>query len=83
MNELSVGSSNAFDATENPQKDIDRELSDEELDDLIDGVNKNISASVRQFYRAIKNLSNLISSASSVTSTSETIAPFGPCWHQR
>jgi hypothetical protein len=34
---LSVGSSNAFEATENPQKDIDRELSDEELDDLLDG----------------------------------------------
>jgi len=34
--ELSVGSSNAFEATENPQKDIDRELSDEELDDLLD-----------------------------------------------
>ena len=33
---LSVGSSNAFEATENPQKDIDRELSDEELDDLLD-----------------------------------------------
>lgn len=34
--ELSLGSSNAFDATENPQKDSERELSDEELDDLID-----------------------------------------------
>lgn len=32
----SVGSSNAFEATENPQKDNERELSDEELDDLID-----------------------------------------------
>jgi hypothetical protein len=34
--EESLGSSNAFDATENPQKDRERELSDEELDDLID-----------------------------------------------
>ena len=35
-NEISLGSSNAFDATENPQKDRERELSDEELDDLLD-----------------------------------------------
>jgi hypothetical protein len=35
--ERSVGSSNAFEATENLQKDSERELSDEELDDLIDG----------------------------------------------
>jgi len=34
--EKSLGSSNAFDATENPQKDKEREISDEELDDLID-----------------------------------------------
>ncbi|MBS1600020.1 MAG: hypothetical protein JST75_17470 [Bacteroidetes bacterium] len=33
--EKSLGSSNAFDATENPLKDSERELSDEELDDLI------------------------------------------------
>jgi hypothetical protein len=38
--EKSLGSSNAFEATENPQKDIERELSDEELDDLIDEGNK-------------------------------------------
>jgi len=38
--EKSLGSSNAFDATENPQKDIERELSDEELDDLIDECGK-------------------------------------------
>lgn len=33
---LSVGSSNAFASTENPQDEVDKELSDEQLDDLID-----------------------------------------------
>jgi len=37
--EKSVGSPNAFEATERPQKDSERELSDEELDDLIDDDN--------------------------------------------
>ena len=33
--EKSLGSSNAFDATENPQIERERELSDEELDELL------------------------------------------------
>lgn len=34
--EMSVGSSNAFEATERPDKDKEKELSDEKIDEMID-----------------------------------------------